>query len=261
MINLRRYGKAPFSVAVIHGGPGARGEIKPVALEISKTHGVLEYLQTATSINGQITELKNILNKHAKLPITLIGYSWGAWLGFIFSARYPKFVRKLILVSSGPFEEKYATRIQETRLKRLNKKDREEVSAITEILNKPTTKDKNKALARFGTLLSKADSLDPVKEKSEVIECNAEIFHNVWKSAAKLRKSGALLEFGKQIKCPVIAISGDYDPHPAQGVQKPLSSTIKKFRFIMLKNCGHTPWIEKRARKNFFDALKQELAN
>jgi len=34
--NLRQYGNAPFSVAVIHGGPGASGEMAPVAREPKK---------------------------------------------------------------------------------------------------------------------------------------------------------------------------------------------------------------------------------
>jgi len=29
MENLRKYGKSPFSVAVVHGGPGAPGEMPP----------------------------------------------------------------------------------------------------------------------------------------------------------------------------------------------------------------------------------------
>ena len=31
MKNLRKYGKPPFNVAVIHGGPGVPGEMAPVA--------------------------------------------------------------------------------------------------------------------------------------------------------------------------------------------------------------------------------------
>ncbi len=54
MKNLRKYGKAPFKVAVIHGGPGAPGEMAPVARELSSVSGVLEPLQTATTIEGQI---------------------------------------------------------------------------------------------------------------------------------------------------------------------------------------------------------------
>jgi hypothetical protein len=53
MKNLRIYGKKPFNIAVIHGGPGAPGEIAAVARELSSITGVLEPLQTATSLKGQ----------------------------------------------------------------------------------------------------------------------------------------------------------------------------------------------------------------
>ncbi|MHA1167837.1 MAG: alpha/beta fold hydrolase, partial [Candidatus Hodarchaeales archaeon] len=32
---LRKHGKPPYSIAVIHGGPGAGGEMAPVAIELS----------------------------------------------------------------------------------------------------------------------------------------------------------------------------------------------------------------------------------
>ncbi len=104
MNNLRRYGKAPFGVAVIHGGPGAAGEMALMARELSKQWGVLEPLQTANSVKGQVEELKTILTESADVPVTLIGFSWGAWLSFIVTASYPSLVSKLILIGSGPFE-------------------------------------------------------------------------------------------------------------------------------------------------------------
>ena len=48
-------------------------------------------------------------------------------------------------------------------------------------------------------------------------------------------------------------------PHPPEGVQKPLSAVLKDFRFILLKNCGHLPWIERQARDNFYAVLKEAL--
>src|SRR5579863_2737773 len=116
MNNLRVYGKAPYRVAVIHGGPGAPGEMAPVAKELSETNGVLEPLQTMTTVEGQVEELATVLKEHGDLPITLVGYSWGAMLSYIFTARHPAFVKKLILVSSGPYEAHYAAGIMETRL-------------------------------------------------------------------------------------------------------------------------------------------------
>jgi len=260
MKNLRKYGKALYEVAVIHGGPGACGEMAPVARELTSRWGVLEPLQTAAALEGLIKELKTVLEENGDLPVTLIGFSWGAWLSFIFAAKYPSLVKKLILVGSGPYEEKYAKRILQTRLNRLSEKDRTEAESIIEILNNPAVKDKNTAFARFGTLISKADTYDPIAHKFEVINCSYNIYQSVWNDAAEMRRSGELLKLGKHIKCPVVAIHGDYDPHPAHGVQKPLSAILNSFRFIMLKNCGHRPWIERTAKDRFYEILKEELS-
>lgn len=62
--NLRIHGKAPFSVAVIHGGPGAPGHMAPVARELANEWGVLEPLQTAASLEGQVQELRDVLETH-----------------------------------------------------------------------------------------------------------------------------------------------------------------------------------------------------
>jgi len=257
--NLRRYGKSPFNVAVIHGGPGAAGEMAPVALELESNWGVLEPHQTADSIKRQVEELKTVLEENGDPPLILIGFSWGAWLSFVFAADYPALVRKLILVGSGPFEEKYAVGIQKTRLDRLSQKDRKESESLIKILNEPPTEDQGKAFRRLGELFSRADAYDPVTSASEAIDLRADIFQSVWTEAEKLRSSGRLLQLGKKIKCPVVAIHGEYDPHPAEGVQKPLSSVLKDFRFILLKNCGHKPWIERQTREEFFHILREEL--
>src|SRR5574341_407209 len=223
MKNPRIHGKAPFNLAVIHGGPGAAGEMAPVARELASGGGVLEPLQTAASLDGQMAELKTILEINGDLPVSLVGFSWGAWLSFIFAAHYPKIVKKLILIGSGPFEEEYTASIQAARLNRLNQADRTEIESLIEILDDPATENKNPALARLGAIFSTADAYDPILKESEVMDCQFEIFRDVWRGAAELRRSGKLLELGKQLQCPVVAIHGDYDPHPAEGVQKPLS--------------------------------------
>jgi pimeloyl-ACP methyl ester carboxylesterase len=259
MKNLRTYGKAPFNVAIIHGGPGAAGEMAPVARELASNWGVLEPLQTETSVEGQIQELRSVLEKNADLLVFLIGFSWGAWLSYLVTARYPSLVKKLILISSGPFEDKYAVKIEETRLSRLSEEEREEIESLYEILDNPTAENRSEAFERFGILFSKADAYDPIKHESEAIDIDPDIFKSVWEEAAELRRKGELLELGKQIKCPVVAIHGDYDPHPAEGVRKPLSAILKSLRFILLENCGHKPWIERQAKDSFYEILKEEL--
>jgi pimeloyl-ACP methyl ester carboxylesterase len=244
-------------VAVVHGGPGAPGEMSPVARELSSGVGVLEPLLTAASVDGQVEELRAVLEENGRLPLSLIGFSWGAWLSVIFTAHYPTYVNKLILLSSGPFEEKYAADIMEIRLQRLRKGERREAKALYEaMIGSTLSRD---SLTRFGQLMSKADSYDPLPDEGHPSPANAEVYRSVWDEASKLRNSGHLLEIARLIKCPVVAIHGDYDPHPADGVKHPLSRATKDFRFIILQKCGHYPWWERNARDMFYSILEAEI--
>jgi pimeloyl-ACP methyl ester carboxylesterase len=234
----------------------------PVARELASRWGVLEPIQTATSLEGQVEELRTVLESHADSPITLIGFSWGAWLSFIVAAHYPMLVKKLILVGSGPYEERYVASLRETRLSRLSEGERTEFESIVGMLGDPATEGKDALLARLGALVSKTDEFDPVVgglNEADSVSSQGDVFQSVWKDAAELRRSGELLRLGRQIRCPVVAIHGDYDPHPAEGVEKPLSAVLGGFRFVLLKNCGHMPWIERQARDEFYRTLEEEL--
>ena len=259
MKNPRKYGIAPYKVAVVHGGPGAPGEMAPVARELASEWGVLEPFQTADTIEGQVRELWDVLSTNGEPEIKLVGYSWGAWLSAIFAARYPSVVGKLILIGSGPFEEKYARDIMNERLCRLGDAERQEVLSVIESFNAKGSGDMNRKMARFGRLISMADSYDPMHHADEVVGMQFDIFKSVWREADELRRSGELLQIMKKINCPVTAIHGDFDPHPAMGVEKPLVSRLNDFRFILINNCGHTPWIERQARTQFFNVLREEL--
>ncbi|MCK4328269.1 alpha/beta hydrolase [candidate division WOR-3 bacterium] len=170
------------------------------------------------------------------------------------------YVKKLILIGSGAYEEKYAIKLMETRLSRLNEEKRLKVQVLKEVLSNPGVKDKNTTFFQLGKLLSQADSFNPLPFVDEVVECQYDIHQSVWNEAKELRQSGILLEQGKKVQCPVVAIHGDYDPHLSEGIKRPRSQTVKDFRFILLKNCGHYPWIERQARDRFYEILKEELS-
>lgn len=225
----------------------------------TKGRGILEPLQTAASLMGQVEELREVLEKNADLPVTLIGFSWGAWLSFILAANHSGYVKKLILVGSGPFKSEDARKIQEIRLNRLDEEDRAMFESAVKVLNDPELQDKSAAFAQFGAIFSKADVYEPIACEPEKIDYRFDIFKSVFNDGAKLRMSGELLKMGEKIKCPVVAIHGDYDPHPARGVVKPLSGILADFKFFLLEKCGHKPWIEKYAKDKFFQILENEL--
>jgi pimeloyl-ACP methyl ester carboxylesterase len=257
--NPRTYGDPPYRVAVVHGGPGAPGEVAPVARELSSITGVLEPLQTEKSLGGQVDELADILEKHAGLPVVLVGWSWGAWLSFIAAARRPSLVGKLVLIGAGPFEAKYAGDIMPLRLTRMSDSQRVELLGLADLLNADVRAGEDAAFARLGEIITRADSFDPLPHRSEVLACQFDVYQGVWPEANEMRDSGRLLALGKQIMCPVVAIQGDYDPRPAAGVFEPLGRVLKDFKPILLKDCGHEPWIERAARDEFYRVLKEEI--
>ncbi|MCD4783368.1 MAG: alpha/beta hydrolase [Candidatus Eremiobacteraeota bacterium] len=259
MNNLRKYGKPPYKVAVIHGGPGVSGEMAPVARELSSICGILEPLQTADSLDGQVAELHNVLMNNTNFPAVLIGHSWGAMLGFIYTSRFPLNVKKLILVGCGSLEAEHAKEIMATRLSRLDQLEKLELLSIFNMLDDPATRDKNDKMNRLGVLIDKTDSFCPLPGDDDVIEFRGDIYQSVWNEAARLRREGKFLKMGSWIRCPVVAIHGDYDPHPFKGVVRPLEALIDNFRLILLEKCGHVPWLEKYGKDKFYEVLKKEL--
>ncbi|MHB8863109.1 MAG: hypothetical protein ACYC6N_11935 [Pirellulaceae bacterium] len=60
--NPRIHGNPPLSVVVLHGGPGALGGMVRVASELANDWGILEPIQTAVSVTGQVEELRSVVD-------------------------------------------------------------------------------------------------------------------------------------------------------------------------------------------------------
>jgi pimeloyl-ACP methyl ester carboxylesterase len=114
---------------------------------------------------------------------------------------------------------------------------------------------------RYGHLFDKTENYDVEPEPRDRFDTDPAIFDRVWPEAAAPRTSGELLRQAALVKCPVLAIHGDYDPSPASGVREPLARVLAvPFEFVVLANCGHTPWLERRARAALYDILRVALS-
>lgn len=231
----------------------------PVAIELSKKFSILELFQTKLPIEGLIQELFLVLDKEGTPPITLIGHSWGAWLALIYASRFSSSMKKLVMIGSGPFQDEYARDIMITRYQRLEEKEKTELQLLLAMLEYPGNKDIDNTFKQVAGFIRKADSFNPLDLSDDLIDCKYDIFQSVWKEAEELRNSGELLRIAGKINCPVVAIHGDYDPHPAEGVSKLLSASIRDFKFVLIDKCGHEPWNEKYAKEEFYRILTGEL--
>jgi pimeloyl-ACP methyl ester carboxylesterase len=257
MNKIRYHGSPPFTTILVHGGPGAAGELFHLAEDLSDCTGIIEPMQTRDTVAGQIEELSEIIDT-AIPPITLVGFSWGAWLCILTASRHQERISKLILISSAPFEEKYALSIMKTRLSGLSREERKEVFDLNSALS-PLNPDKV-LFERFAELMQKADTFEAVGNIPDTqMELDPVINMNVWSEAVSLRRSNMLLKTAEKIRCPIIIIHGENDPHPYEGVKEPLKQLDLELTFHLLEKCGHRPWIEKHAKNEFIRIMKEQI--
>lgn len=253
--NARQYGDAPSRVVVLHGGPGGAGEVEPLARELGRRgHAVLEPFQTRDSVGGQIDELREQIERFSTAPAVVIGWSWGAWLGCLLAAQHQTLVRQLILVGSGPFEARFASAIRTTKNSRLTAEESAELKTLSLEEGDPAT------VARFIALSDVADTYARDSSPLPTVTFNRRIHTAVWPEADEMRTSGALLRAVSAIDCPVLAIQGDYDPRPSEGVRTPLRAVLPSAHFVQLERCGHKPWQEIYAKDDFYHLVEKTIA-
>jgi len=261
-VPYRIHGESPYRVVAIHGGPGASGSLYDLCEEVGKKEGVIEILNQGMSIDEQLEEIHIVVSTVADQPVILIGHSWGAWLGIYYENAYPESVKRLILISSGPFDQDYVNHIGQTRNDRMSRKTKEKLSGHFKKINEKDEEIANAHFAKAGEIISSLDSFDCDGEDiSEKTQIDMKIYQKVWSEASQRRKSGQLMQAVKSIKCPIMIIHGDHDSHPVEGVKKPLEAEGLKTKCFVLSKCGHYPWREKHAKEAFYNILGQLICD
>ena len=249
---VRLYGKAPYKIVLVHGGPGAIGSLKGFAQELNELSqiGVMEAIQSEYSIAELVEELYNQINDNCSDKVSLVGHSWGAWLAALFAEKYPERIEHIVLIGSGPLEDKYVSEIGARRFQNLSEED----GAIFQRLidNQATDED----MEKIPIIFEKSDNYClENREKHKADKTDSEMHNKVWKEAAELRTNGKLLASFKNIKCKICLIQGESDPHPVKGVTIPLQENGVLCETYILQRCGHSPFMEKYAKEEFYKIL------
>ncbi len=253
---VRLYGKEPYKVVLVHGGPGAIGSLKGFSDEFSKLSklGVVEAIQSKYSIAELIEELYWQIKNNCTGKVSLIGHSWGAWLVALFAEKYPEQVKNVILVGCGPLEDQYVSEIGSRRLQNISDEDGTIFQRL--ISNQATDED----MERIPGILDKSDNYClENREKHRADKADSEMHNKVWSEAARLRTNGELLTSFKNIKSKLYLIQGSLDPQPAKGVTLPFQDNNVPCETYILEKCGHSPFMEKYAKEEFYKILMRAI--
>ncbi|RMH21812.1 MAG: alpha/beta hydrolase [Gemmatimonadetes bacterium] len=249
-------------ILLIHGGPGAAGDVAPLADALAGRCTIIEPTCDASSVDAHIDQVLQAAARAGVSHATLVGFSYGAWSSVLVAARH-RLARRIVLIGCPPFDESDARRITSTREDRMAEGDGATMNALLRSVNRERGASSDHAFTRLGAHIARLDAFDPDAEAYAAwlahLRCSADVYDTVWPQAAAMRASGSLWESLRAVRCPITAIHGDHDPHPADAVRLALDSLEAPTRFVLLPECGHTPWIERSFRERLIPIFEHEI--
>ena len=255
-MRTRTYGKNGPIVIVLHGGPAAIGEAAPVARGLSSRFVAVEALQRGSgpeplTVARHVEDLRQLVEgmESDRRP-SIVGESWGAMLALAYASAYPDSVAAIVLAGCGTFDKASRARMNETIESRIDGGLRRRLQLLAQ--EYPDPGDRLLAEKR---LMETVYTCEPIAEDEqlELVEpFDTRANRETWNDMLRLQEDGTYPGAFSTITSPVLMLHGDYDPHPGRMIYESLKAHIPRIEYHELKNCGHSPWKERHARKEFF---------
>jgi len=261
LIKVRQYGETGPFVILLHGGPAAPGYMAAVARELQDSFRVLEPFQRGSSEGNSLTVKKHVEDLYAVVKKYcgdekphIVGHSWGAMLALAYAADYPQSPRSLVMIGCGTFDKTARAKLAEIQNARMTDDFRRRLADLEK-----KYPDESVRIGVMGKMFQRLYAYDllPAREMSafDVAQCDAAAHRQTWDDMVKQQE---MVSFEK-IVAPSIMLHGDYDVHPGDMIFAGLKKHIPHLEYEHWEKCGHNPWLEQYARRDFFQTLKRWL--
>ena len=256
-------------LVLLHGGPGAHHDyLYPQMLALSASHRVITYDQrgggrSKTDDRAPITwrthvaDLAALMAERALVDVPVVGYSWGALLGMLYTLeqheRHPEWPApsRLALISPAPITRAWRHEFETELAARLIGPV---IQGLRAALADSGLRETDPAAYRQRSFeLSVAGYFaDPLRSESLTpFRVQGKVQQSVWESLGAFDLREAL----RAVRLPVLVVHGRNDPIPlasAEAVADALDA-----RLVVLDHCGHVPYVEQP--QALFDAMQRFL--
>ncbi len=240
-------------IIVLHGGPGFSHTYLKSSLSVwkklSENQSVIFYDQRGTgkstikdsvgtcTLVDQLNDLDALRNHLGYNQIILLGHSWGGFLGMAFTARFPEYVKKLILVGSAApcfketiFLQKYVfPEIQERR----NNLSFEVELGNEDAINSDT-------MEKFSMLFYSPEKKDEMLSTVGNTSYNYDVHKALRADIDRFDLTPELRKF----KQPTLVITGRFDMNVAPLVAYRIQKLIPNSKYEVFEYSGHLPFFE-----------------
>lgn len=245
-------------ILVIHGGPGlSQDYLLPYLNKLAENHFVIFYDQRGCGrstgeinentmhVSSFVSDIENIRRAFHFDKISILGHSWGGFLGMHYAIAHPEALKKLILSNTMPAcSEDLGLFIQEY-LKRTSpyQKELAKITSSREF----QTGDTN-TIERFYRILFRTYCYKIEKADLLNLQFTPEASVKGAKVSSLLRQNAFKGSFNlsdslKNLRIPTLIIHGDSDPVPHSAAQN-IHESIPESKYVLLKQCGHFPYVE-----------------
>ena len=161
----------------------------------------------------------------------------------------------LVLVGSGTFDPAARDRMRAIIGERMDDALRGRMENLARRFADPDAR-----MRALGALVEPLYSydLDTPGEDSEVYDARA--YDETWQDMIRLQEAGVYPAAFAAIKRPVLMLHGAHDPHPGRMIRASLERYIPQLQYREWDRCGHSPWLERFAREEFFGVLREWLS-
>ena len=260
-MRVREYGTSGPLVIVLHGGPAALGEAAPIARGLSDSFRSLEPWQRGSgdeplSVARHVADLHELVEERsAGVSPALVGESWGAMLALACAAEHPDSAGAIVLVGCGSFDSQARARMHATLEQRTDEDLRKRLAAMREAIEDP-----GERIMKFAELTEKLYRFDPIShDREDTGRFDERAYSESWADMVRLQEEGIYPAAFSAIRSPVLMLHGTYDPHPGRMIQASLQPHLPQLEYQEWERCGHSPWLEKAVRDEFFEMLRDWL--
>jgi pimeloyl-ACP methyl ester carboxylesterase len=174
-------------------------------------------------------------------------------LALAYAAHHPGTVGPLALIGCGTFDKDSRIKMKQTLVERSDKKLGKQFHNLERDSTDPTESLLGRVKLIESLMTYEVD--ESVQDKYEPESFDLRAHEETWQDMLQQQEEGVYPSAFAVIKQPVLMIHGKYDPHPGRMIYRSLKSFMPHIEFHELEKCGHSPWVEKHARSEFFELL------
>jgi len=260
-------------IVLVHGGPGLNHSyFLPQFKELAKHYKLIFYDQrgcgkssanvdtNSITMENFVKDLEGIRKVFGLKKMNLLGHSWGALVAMKYAIKYPENLRCLILSNPTPASSRLRDQTYSVLAGRTTQEDRakrREIMATKKFAEKdPETVAKYYKILYTPTFFNR-EYIDSLNFKfSADYKIRSKILAHFYKDTSFIKYD--LTKVLYKIKCPTLIVVGDYDLMVPVSYQI-MHRVIINSRLVVLKNCGHFPFVEDK--NEYFKVLENFLGS